>query len=114
MIMADATKQAIQYTNQRKKNIDAAEKMETQTTRASLLEIADNDTLTFPTIEERSSKSTASASQNSYKTAEVVVSYSIDKSRLQNAKDTLGNSLMSDSEAGKSTFEYFYSIEVGK
>lgn len=114
VLMADATKSAIQYTNQRKKNINEAEKLETQTTRATLLEISPSETLVFPPIEQATETSTTNTTSATYIVPEIVVSYPMDKRRIQNAKEALGNSLMSDSEVGKSTFEYFYSIEVGK
>lgn len=101
VLMADATKPAIQYTNLRKKDIDTAVKFENQTTRESLLSIGENKILTFPIFEPKTVKT-------------AVVSYSVDERRLQRAKEAQGNLLMSNRELGETTFEYYFSIEVGE
>lgn len=110
VMIADATKPAIQYTNQRKKNIDEAIKLEMLTTRESLLKINASEALAFPAFFPKS----VTDSNTSYPAETLSVSYSVDARRLQKAKEALGNSLMSNDEVGATTFEYFYSIEVGK
>jgi len=101
VLMGDATKPAIQYTNMRKKDPGAALKFENETTRESLLNIKENKILTFPTFEQTTTKTNT-------------VTYHVDERRLQKAKEAMGNPLMTSKELGEGTFDYYYNNEVGE
>ena len=98
--MKAATQPWIEYTNQRKANLDQARKRERAASSVSFFDIEENQTFKVP----------ATSDKPHIKMANIL--YQKPQAEVEKAAKALGNTNMSYKGVGEKTFEYFMENEV--
>jgi hypothetical protein len=98
--MKAATQPWIDYTNQRKGDLDEAKAKEREAKSVSLFEVAPNPSFKVPTTQARRSVVTST------------ITYQKKRTEIQKVASALGNAAMSNKAVGEKTFEYYLENEV--
>jgi hypothetical protein len=101
--MKEITNQFIAYTNERKVDVSAAKAAEKEAPVLNVGEATGNASLKLPTI-----------SGNAIARDEVTIAYKKPRKQIKEVAEALGNFAMSARDVGRSTFEYFRKMELGK
>ena len=101
--MTEITDQFVKYTNERKADLEAAKAAEKQAPVLNVVEATGPTSLVLPRV-----------SGNVIKRDDVTIVYKKPRNQIKEVAEALGNFTMSASDVGRSTFEYFRKMELGK
>lgn len=97
-VMKEVTRQYIDYTTQRKANLDRAKELERQTTPIPVVRIIERPQMGLPRLTPRVDL--------------VTVSYQKRRSEVRKVGEALGNASMTNRQVGIETFDYYYKTHV--
>src|ERR1700741_1905921 len=98
IVMKEVTRQYIDYTNQRKVNLDEAKELEKQTTPVPVVTIQRREVMVLPQLSPRLDLAT--------------INYRKPRREVRKVAEALGNVAMTYRQVGIETFDYYYNTHV--